>query len=74
MAGAIARHQRARARAEIQAVGLVPWADLLGKILSTINEGGDAHDVGAPLTSIEWSMDSDGIGQTVIRTGFAGHR
>lgn len=71
LAGAIARHQRGRARAEIQAEGLLPWADLLGRILAAVEEAGDTHDVQAPLTSIEWSLADDGTARTVIRTGFA---
>lgn len=72
MAGAIARHQRDRARAELHAEGLVPWADLLGKILATVEEAGDTHDVQCPITSIEWTTDAEGIATTIIRAGFAG--
>ena len=72
MAGAIARHQRARARAEITAEGLLPWGNLLGYVLQAVEEAGDTHTIQAPLTCVEWRMDEDGNGTTVIRTGFAG--
>lgn len=72
MAGAIARHHRARARAEITVEGLVPWTQLLGYVLTAVEEAaGDTHDIGAPLTSVSWSSDDDGNATTVIRTGFA---
>jgi adenylate cyclase class 2 len=66
MAGAIARYQYSRARAEIQVKGYRPWGALVGQVLTLIESGGDEQTVGAPITSISWAN-----GSTTIRTGFA---
>jgi hypothetical protein len=72
LAGAIARYCDERARAEIRLAGLLPWQDLLGQILTVVEEGdSDSHEIGAPITSIEWHMGIDGSPTTTVRAGFA---
>jgi len=73
MAGVLARYYATRARAEIHVKGLLPWTGLLGQILETVEEAGAAHQIQAPITSIEWSMPQgpNDSPLTVIRTGFA---
>ena len=67
MAGAIARYSDNRCRAEVVIKRFHPWSHLVGQILSVIEEGGDIHDVEAPLTAISW----DAVGRTTLFTGFA---
>ena len=69
MAGAIGRYQNERARAEIVFKGLLPWSDMLGQVLTFVEQGGDLERVQTPITSIEWQ--ADGKPTTTIRTGFA---
>jgi hypothetical protein len=69
MAGAIARYYQTRARAEIEIAGLRPWGDLIGQILTVIEEGGDTQQIKAPITAVDWIAGDRP--QTVIRTGFA---
>jgi len=72
MAGAIARYAASRARAEIHIRGLLPYGDLVGRILTVIEDAGDIEDIGAPITEVSWSVGKDGSGpRTIIKTGFA---
>ncbi len=70
MAGAIARYIYQRNRAEISIRGLLEWGvDIIGSILTSVDEGGDWTEIQAPITSVEWTMGDKP--QTIIRTGFA---
>jgi len=69
MAGAIGRYYSSRLRGEIVIKGLVPWGELLGQILTVIEEAGDTHEVQAPITCVHWSAGDKP--QTTISTGFA---
>jgi hypothetical protein len=72
LAGAIARYASSRARAEVEAAGIIPWGGLLGQILTTIESGGASTTVQSPITQIQWSNATDGgTPRTTIRTGFA---
>lgn len=70
MAGAIARYESERARAELVIEGWAPWAESLGHILTKVIDGTDTHELSAPLSSIEWKHN-DGKPQTVVKTGYA---
>lgn len=69
MAGAISRYLVRRARAAIPVHGALPWSQLIGKILTVIEDGGDTQDIQAPITSIEWNFENQPT--TIIRAGFA---
>ena len=69
MAGAIARYYNTRARAEIEIVGLRPWGDLVGQIMTVIEEGGDTQEIKAPITAVDWIAGDRPM--TIVRTGFA---
>jgi hypothetical protein len=69
MAGAIARYQSERGRAEILVKGLRPWLHLLGQMLTVVETDGVEIPVHAPITSIAW--ETEGAPSTIIRTGFA---
>lgn len=73
MAGAIARYNVTRARAEIKIKGLWPWPFLIGQIVDVIQQAGQTTFIGGPITAIEWipgsSDNPDPV--TIIRTGFA---
>jgi hypothetical protein len=78
MASAIARYARPRGRAEIVFYGVLPWTDLLGQVLKTVDEGGEIHDVRAPITSLHWMIPDMQAGdgapappQTIVRAGHA---
>lgn len=72
MAGAISRYLIQRARASITIAGLKPWGNLIGQILTSLEQAGDAQQVSAPITSVEWTAgQNDDPGTTVIGTGFA---
>lgn len=72
MAGAISRYRDARARAELIFRGLLPRGYWIGQILGVLDEGGDTHEIQAPVTSVEWIVtDTDDGLSTIIRTGFA---
>ncbi|OHB78415.1 MAG: hypothetical protein A2V98_14330 [Planctomycetes bacterium RBG_16_64_12] len=74
MAGAIARYQCARSRASITVEGLLPWAPLVGRILTVVENDGESQGVEAPVTSITWSIPESaesGGPRTTIKTGFA---
>lgn len=70
MAGAIARYQSERNRAVVVVAGLHPWQGLLGQVLTVVEDGGDSHEIQAPITSIEWFNDPKSP-TTTIRTGYA---
>lgn len=69
MAGIIARYINERARARFVFRGHKPWADLLGSILSVVQQGDDVEQIGAVITSIEWTMGQSP--ETIISTGYA---
>ena len=69
MAGAIARYHKERARAEITIKGLVPWGELLGQVLTVIDDGGDSQTIQGVITSVDWTGGDRPM--TVVRTGFA---
>jgi len=73
LAGALARYYHARARAEIHVKGLRPWGQLVGQILTMVEEAGDVEAIQAAITSVEWIVpdgrEPDAV--TIIRTGFA---
>lgn len=69
MAGAIARYNMLRARAEIVLKGSWPWPFLLGQILTVIEQGTGTQFINAPITEVAWSFEGDPT--TTIRTGFA---
>lgn len=69
MAGAVARYLDERARASIDVMQLGPWHDLLGQILTTVEDQGDIQHIGAPITSL--SMHFRGKRRMTIQTGHA---
>ena len=69
LAGAVTRYINERVRAEVQYVGFLAWGDLLGQILTVIQQGDDVNLVGAPITSIEWTLGDSP--RTIIKTGYA---
>lgn len=69
MAGVLARYYQQRARAQIVLRGLHPWGELLGRILTVIDEGGETQTIEAPITSVRWSGGENPT--TTISTGFA---
>lgn len=69
MAGAISRYFYPRFRAELTLKRLFPYSVLLGRILTVIEEGGDAKTIQAPITAVEYT-GGDRPG-TVIRAGYA---
>ncbi|MCL2647729.1 MAG: hypothetical protein FWD61_12085 [Phycisphaerales bacterium] len=74
MAGLIGRYTYERGRASLTFKGILPRADLLGSIMTTITQGGEVIDINAPITSIEWSGTSGGKSnspQLVMKTGYA---
>lgn len=71
MAGAIARYAEPRARANLVLKGVFAWTDLVGQILTVVDSGeGDLHDIQAPITSVELTMDGN-TPLTTIKTGYA---
>lgn len=70
MAGAIARYARPRSRASITLKGIKGWSDLVGQILTIVDDGGDIHDIQAPITSVEVIIAGE-TPTTIIKTGFA---
>lgn len=69
MAGAIARYFDLRSRAQLTFNGLMPAQQLLGQILTVIEEGEDTHHIQAAITAVTW--DGSNEPATTIRTGFA---
>ncbi len=70
MAGAIARYYDARARAEIVVRQHLPWSGLIGQVLTVVDEGGNAHEIQAPITMIDWVVGGPEP-VMIVRTGFA---
>lgn len=70
LAGAIARYGFERAKAQLTFKGLLPWGQLLGQILTVIQQGDDVSTIGAPITSIEWIINDKGA-LTIVKTGYA---
>lgn len=69
LAGLYMRYINERVRATITIRGFLPWGDLVGHILATVQQGSSQEGVGAPITSIEWvAGDSP---KMVIKTGYA---
>ncbi len=71
LAGLLSRYYGARHRAEITQRGLWPYAGLLGQILRSVETGGELHEMAAPITAIEWTIDAGGNSTTTISAGFA---
>jgi len=71
MVAALSRYYRERARAWIELKGLFPWSGLVGSILSVIEEGGNTHDIRAPITGVQYSVGPKGDVRTTIQAGFA---
>jgi len=69
MAGALARYNALRGRAEITIKGLLPWGELVGQVMAVVEDGGDTQMIDAPITAVEWVTGNDPT--TIIRTGFA---
>ncbi len=70
--GALARYSAWRNRATIQWRGLIGWSDLVGRILTVIDDGAESTDINAPITGMEWNASSDGKNVTTrLHTGFA---
>ena len=69
MAGAIIRYSKERARAVITMKGFWPWGNLLGQILTVIQQGDDISDISAPITSVAWILSPSPT--TILRTGYA---
>jgi hypothetical protein len=67
--GLLVRYINERVRAQLDWKGHQPWGDLVGQILSVIVGGGVRQEVGAPITSVEWTMKP--VPTTTIRTGYA---
>lgn len=70
MAGAIARYENDRARAELHIEGWAPWGDQIGSILTRIHDGANTHELAAPISFIEW-RNNGGKPTTVVKTGYA---
>jgi hypothetical protein len=71
MAGAISRYGYGRNRASVAMKGLVPCHDLIGQILTTIEESGNSHVINGPITGVTWDMALSSSPSTVIRAGYA---
>lgn len=67
--GLLARYINERVRAQLDWRGHQPWGTLIGQVMSTIVQGENRQRVGAPITSVEWTMKP--IPTTIIRTGYA---
>jgi hypothetical protein len=72
MAGAIGRYVNTRGRADLVLRGWHPYSHVVGAILTVVDEGGDSHQLQAPVTGVEYTMSENGSGpQTIVRAGFA---
>jgi len=69
MAGAASRYFGKRYRAEVILKGLHPYHGLLGRVLSILEEGGNAYDFKGVITSVEWRTGDQPT--TTVRTGYA---
>jgi hypothetical protein len=68
MAGAISRYGSERGKAHLVWKGFQAF-DILGQILSVIQQGDDQQKVGAPITSVEWILGTSPT--TIVKTGYA---
>lgn len=71
MCGLLARYYVSRARAEITWRGLLPIADLLGSILSAMDDTGGRTWLGCPITGISWKVGARGGSSTTLKAGYA---
>jgi hypothetical protein len=69
MAGAITKYIDERFRAAFTLKNFYPWGQLLGQILSVIQQGDDVQQIGAPITSVEWMLEPSPM--TIVKTGYA---
>lgn len=69
MAGAIARYYYERARAQVTMHGLFPQTDMLGSVLSCVDEGGDLQRIQSVITQVAY--DFTGTPRTTISAGYA---
>lgn len=67
MVGALSRYAGSRIRATISVRDFLPWSDLVGSILTTVDDGGDLQAVQSPITAISWQAG----GLTTISAGFS---
>ncbi len=70
MAGLISRYYQERARAHIMFRGYMPWSDLRGVILETIEEKDTVYQVRSAVTSVDWRLTRSGP-ETTIKAGYA---
>jgi len=68
MVEAISRYGYARRRASVAVKGLMLWHDLVGQILSTIDESGVSHVVNGPICEVAWNIRDS---TTIIKAGYA---
>jgi len=69
MAGAISRYFYPRSRADLAFKGLFPYSNLIGQILTVIEEGGDSRSIQAPITAVEYDLSE--TPRTTIKAGYA---
>ena len=67
--GLLSRYINERVRAQLDWRGHQPWGNLIGQIMSTIVQGENRQRIGAPITSVEWTMKP--VPATIVRTGYA---
>lgn len=69
MAGAVSKYINERWRATATIKGFLPWAGLVGNILTIVQEGDDVQRIGAPITSVEWILSPAPV--TIVKAGYA---
>ena len=69
MAGAVSRYINGRLRVALTFKGFNSWMNLVGQILTVVQQGDDVQQVGAPITSVEWMQTPTPV--TVVKTGYA---
>lgn len=69
MAGAVTKYINERFRCQLVSKGFGAWGDLLGKILTVIQQGDIVQTVGAPITSVEWILGQSP--QMIAKAGYA---
>lgn len=69
MAGAVVRYSTDRYRVHLVFKGFQPFLNLLGQILTVIQQGDNLQQIGAPITSVEWILHPTPI--TIVKTGYA---
>lgn len=70
MAGAKSRYAAGRARAEIVQQGIWPLQNLLGQIMTALDDGHGIQNMAAPITQCTWQFEPSP--QTTLHAGFAG--